>query len=442
MTSSHADSLFIQERRQDWKLISLIGVVHASSHFFQLVLPTLYLSLAQEFGYDFTRLGLLASMFFLVSCLGQASSGFVVDRIGARPVMFFGLLSFVVSGILIAMATSYPMLLLAALVGGVGNSVFHPVDYAIINHRVHPLRLGHAFSVHGLTGNLGWALTPIYMATLIHLYDWRVAALGASALVGVVALAAWLGRDLLGGAARNEEGGDSSTLDSEPDPATDAQAAPSRTGALDLSRQTAWQTFLTLTAQPALWGAFLFFACTSIAMSSVQNFTIPMLGQVYGIDKVAAGSTLSAYMLCAALGMVAGGFVAGATPRAERTVALSLVLAGLLLVVLASGAMPGLLAMVVVALAGFCSGVAAPSRDMLIRRVTPKGATGTVYGLVYSGMDVGSSLGPAAFGVLLDAGLDLAPWIGAGMAFVAAAALAVWVAHAATAARPQPDFIS
>lgn len=433
MTSSSAESSFHDQRRQDWRLIGLIGVVHASSHFFQLVLPTLYLSLAHEFGYDFTRLGLLASMFFLVSCLGQASSGFVVDRIGARPVMFFGLLSFVVSGVLIAASTGYAMLMAAALIGGMGNSVFHPVDYAIINHRVSPLRLGHAFSVHGLTGNLGWALTPVYMALLIHLFNWRVAALGASALVGVVLLCVWFGRRLLAGQP---------TLDTATETAqTDHQIEPETgTGALDLSRQTAWQTFLTLTAQPALWGAFLFFACTSMALSSVQNFTIPMLGQVYGIDKVVAGSTLSAYMLSAALGMLAGGFVAGATPRAERTVALSLIMAGLLLVVLASGAMPSVVAMGVVALAGFCSGVAAPSRDMLIRRVTPKGATGTVYGLVYSGMDVGSSLGPTAFGVLLDAGFDLAPWLGAGVAFVAAAALAVWVAHAATVAGRQPNF--
>jgi len=445
VTPDHAQESFIHERRRDWQLISLIGVVHASSHFFQLVLPTLYLSLAHEFGYDFTRLGLLASMFFLVSCLGQASSGFVVDRIGARPVMFFGLSCFVASGTLIAVSTTYPMLLGAAVIGGVGNSVFHPVDYAIINHRVNPLRLGHAFSVHGLTGNLGWALTPVYMATLIHLFNWRVAALGAAGLVAVVLLCAWLGRDLLGGRAQTAQAATPARHQEDHETeglGQDAGVAATGTGSIDLSRQSAWQTLLTLTAQPALWGAFLFFACTSIAMSSVQNFTIPMLGQVYGIDKVAAGSTLSAYMLCAALGMVAGGFVAGATPRAERTVALSLVMAGLLLVVLAGGAMPSYVAMVVVALAGFCSGVAAPSRDMLIRRVTPKGATGTVYGLVYSGMDVGSALGPTAFGVMLDAGLHLAPWLGAGLAFVAAAVLAVWVAHAATTTTRQPYFTS
>ena len=114
-------------------------------------------------------------------------------------------------------------------------------------------------------------------------------------------------------------------------------------------------------------------------------------------------------MIASAVGMAAGGFLVSANPRTERTVMVALILAGLTLVVLALGLVPAALAAPVVGLAGFCSGVAAPSRDMLIRRVTPKGATGSVYGLVYSGMDVGSALGPLAFGLLLDAGLRQGP---------------------------------
>ncbi|MGB3288087.1 MAG: MFS transporter [Burkholderiaceae bacterium] len=406
-------------KRRDWSIIGLIASAHASSHFFQLVFPTLYLSLAHEYGYDFVKLGMLASVFFLVSCLGQASSGFVVDRIGPAPVLRFGLASFVVSGILIAVSNGYAMLILAAVIGGLGNSVFHPVDYSIINHRVSPRRLGHAFSTHGLTGNLGWALTPVFMAGFIYLSNWRVAAFAAAMLVAFVLLLTWLGRDLLAG--RNAAIGQEQ-----------ATAADSPTGgAPDLAQQSVGQTLATLLVQPALWGAFLFFAFTSMALSAVQNYTIPMLGDVYGIDKVLAGTALSSYMIAAAAGMLAGGFLVGATPNTERTVAISLLLAGGLLVVLALGSVPPSFAIVLVALAGFCSGVSSPSRDMLIRRVTPKGATGTVYGLVYSGMDVGSSLAPVSFGLLLDAGFGQGPWFGAATGFVVAAGLAVMVARSA-----------
>lgn len=395
-------------RRRDWQIILLIGVAHSSSHFFQLVLPSLYVSLGTEFGLDFARLGLLVSVFYVVSGLGQASSGFVVDRIGARPVLWFGLACFVLSAVLIGAANGYAMLMLAAAIGGIGNSVFHPADYSIINHRVNPPRLGHAFSLHGLTGNLGWALTPVFITTITLLANWRVAAFSAAALVAVVLLMTVIGRDLLGGAAPAEASG--------------------KSAARPAAQESVWQTLAALLARPALWGAFLFFACTSIALSSVQNYTIPLLGQLYDLSKVAASSALSGYMVASALGMAAGGFLVSANPRTELTVTAALIMAGLTLVVLAMGWVPAGWAALVVGLAGFCSGVAAPSRDMLIRRVTPKGATGSVYGLVYSGMDVGSALGPLGFGLLLDAGMAHGPWVGAGVAFAAAALLAQWIA--------------
>ncbi|MGS1108732.1 MFS transporter [Achromobacter anxifer] len=422
-TAANTLALDAAARRRDWKIILLIGVAHASSHFFQLVLPSLYVSLGNEFGLDFARLGLLVSTFYVVSGIGQASSGFVVDRIGARPVLWFGLTCFVLSGVLIGSANGYAMLVAAAVVGGIGNSVFHPADYSIINHRISAPRLGHAFSAHGLTGNLGWALTPVFMTSITLLADWRVAAYSAAGLVALVLLLTVLGRDLIGGSSPLE-----GHADAEPGKLAAKSAAKPQESVLT--------TLSTLLSKPALWGAFLFFACTSIALSSVQNYTIPLLGQLYDLSKVAASSALSGYMVASAVGMAAGGFLVSANPRTERTVMVALILAGLTLVVLALGLVPAVLAAPVVALAGFCSGVAAPSRDMLIRRVTPKGSTGSVYGLVYSGMDVGSALGPLAFGLLLDAGLRQGPWVGAGVAFAAAAFLAQWIAVQARRAEP------
>lgn len=422
-TAANTLALDAAARRRDWKIILLIGVAHASSHFFQLVLPSLYVSLGNEFGLDFARLGLLVSTFYVVSGIGQASSGFIVDRIGARPVLWFGLTCFVLSGLLIGSATGYTMLIGAAVVGGIGNSVFHPADYSIINHRISAPRLGHAFSAHGLTGNLGWALTPVFMTSITLLADWRVAAYSAAGLVALVLLLTVLGRNLIGGASPQEGHADAEAGKAAVKPAAKPQ-------------DSVLTTLATLLSKPALWGAFLFFACTSIALSSVQNYTIPLLGQLYDLSKVAASSALSGYMVASAVGMAAGGFLVSANPRTERTVMVALILAGLTLVVLALGLVPAALAAPVVALAGFCSGVAAPSRDMLIRRVTPKGSTGSVYGLVYSGMDVGSALGPLAFGLLLDAGLRQGPWVGAGVAFAAAAFLAQWIAVQARRAEP------
>ena len=405
-------------RRRDWQVISLVGAAHACSHFFQLVFATLYLSLNQEFGYDFAQLGALVAIFFLVSCVGQASSGFVVDRIGAVPVLRFGLLGFVVSGVLIAVAPSYTVLVLAAVAGGLGNAIFHPADFAILNHQVSPKRLGHAFSTHGFTGYLGWALTPVFMATLITLFNWRVAAAGAAALVAIVLLATLVFGRCLRPVSSDAESAVSS--------------APSVTPAgSDEAPQGVWHTLSRLLSQPALWGAFLFFAFTAGASSAIQNYTIPTLGDLYQIDALAAGTALSVYMVTAAFGLVVGGFLAGATAVCERIVLASLLAAGLCIGVLASGFLPSHLALVLLAFTGFLAGISGPSRDMLIRRVAPKGATGAVYGLVYSGMDVGSSVAPVFFGMMLDAGLTQGPWFAAAACFAIGGFMALWVAQAA-----------
>ena len=146
--------------RADATVISLVGFAHGTSHFYHFVLPTLFPFLMRDFGLSFTQAGALMTAFFVISGVGQALAGFVVDRFGALRVLYGGMALLALSGLVLAAADSYPMLLAAAAVAGLGNSVFHPADYTLINRRVSTPRLGHAFSVHGLSGSLGWAAAP------------------------------------------------------------------------------------------------------------------------------------------------------------------------------------------------------------------------------------------------------------------------------------------
>jgi MFS family permease len=146
--------------RNDVEVIGLVGLAHGTSHFFHLMLPPLFPWLMKDFSLSYTEAGMLMTVFFVVSGVGQAVAGFVVDRIGARPVLFAGIGMLALSGIVLGVATTYPMLMLAAAVAGCGNSIFHPADFTLLNRRVAQPRLGHAFSVHGLSGNLGWAIAP------------------------------------------------------------------------------------------------------------------------------------------------------------------------------------------------------------------------------------------------------------------------------------------
>ncbi len=172
---------------QDYPTLSLIGVAHGTSHFFHFLLPSLYPWLMRDFGLSFTQAGALMSTFFLVSGLGQALAGLVVDRVGATRVLFGGLSLLASAAVTLGLASSYGALLAGAALAGLGNSVFHPADYTILNRRVSPSRLGQAFSVHGLAGNGGWVACPPFIAVLGSAFGWRVACC-AAAVVAVLCI--------------------------------------------------------------------------------------------------------------------------------------------------------------------------------------------------------------------------------------------------------------
>src|SRR5204863_9592669 len=119
------------------------------------------------------------------SGVGQALAGFLVDRYGAQARLFVGLALPALSALALASAHGYPGLVLASIIAGAGNAVFHPADFTVLNHSVSPGRLGHAFSAHGVAGNLGWAVAPLFMAGIAAAAGWRVAALSAAAVAAL-----------------------------------------------------------------------------------------------------------------------------------------------------------------------------------------------------------------------------------------------------------------
>src|SRR5664279_3197706 len=177
--------------RKDASLMGLVGLAHCVSHFSQLLLPPLFPWLKDAFQVSYAELGMLLTIFFVVSCSVQALSGFVVDRFGPRPILFGGIGLLAAAAFGFAASTSYAMLAAFAVVAGIGNGVFHPVDYTLLNRKIHASRLGHAFSVHGITGSLGWALAPAMMVTIALASSWRVALASAGALILAVMAALW-----------------------------------------------------------------------------------------------------------------------------------------------------------------------------------------------------------------------------------------------------------
>ena len=397
--------------RDDAKVIGLVGLAHASSHFSHLLLPPLFPIFATQFGLSFSQLGFLMTVFFVISGVGQAMSGFVVDKVGARPVLFGAIGCFIAACLAGSVANSYAGLMLVAVFAGLGNAPFHPVDFSILNQRVSTPRLGYAFSAHGLSGNLGWALAPAFFALMVSFADWHRAYLVAAALYVLVVVVFYLGRKHL----RTE--------------VVVHHASPTSGGSA--------LGFLKL---PVVWWCFSFFLLSTMTLAVVQNYASPILKALYNVSFEAASMTLTAYMLAGALGMLIGGFVAARLPRSsDRVVAACMTAGAALMAVCASGAMGAAGTMVALAATGFAIAVGGPSRDMMIKRATPKGATGRVYGIVYSGLDTGFAVAPLIFGVMMDHGWYRATLLGGAFTLLLAVGAALGVglrtrANEATAA--------
>ncbi len=380
--------------RADAKVISLVGLAHGLSHFFQLVLPPLFPLLREEFGVSYAALGAVMAVFYTVSGIAQTAAGFLVDRYGARTILLLGLGLVAAGTLLSGLAPSFAWLFVAAAIGGLGNSVFHPADFALLNAKVSPGRLGHAFSVHGIVGNLGWVLAPVFVFPLAQVYGWRTAVVAAAA-IGIGALVLLVTqRDLAGERPR-------------------AHAAAKAAGGLraDVRLLASWPILM----------CFAFFSLYAITLVGFQTFATAALAQLYGVPLALATGGLTAFLLGGSAGILFGGFVAGRTDRHTAVAVVGMLVPAALALVIATGSLPSASLMAVMAAAGFGFGAMGPSRDIIVRKIAPEHARGKVYGFVYSGLDVGGLVGPLMFGLFLDRGHP--GWVFAGAALIMIAAI-------------------
>ncbi|MBI1777050.1 MAG: MFS transporter [Proteobacteria bacterium] len=364
--------------RRDTIVIGLVGSAHFLSHFFQLAIAPLFPLLRLEFDVSYTALGLVVTAFYTASGLCQAFIGILVDRYGASRLMFLGLGLLASSVALSGLVSAFWMLLPLAVLAGIGNSVFHPADLAILSTKIGKTRLGRAYSVHGLAGTLGYTVSPVVVGSVAALYHWRAALLVAGAL-GLVALVVLMrfGERL----------------------ATESQARRESSG-----KPGRPIGFAALLATPAIVMALGYFILSAMAGIGFQTFSVTALTQLYGVPIGLATTALTAYLIGSCGGVLVGGVLADRTSRHDLIAVSGMSVSAALMLVIAGFDPTFVSTVALIALSGAAVGATGPSRDMLVRAATPPGAAGKVFGFVYSGLDLGSSVAPLLFGWLIDHG--------------------------------------
>lgn len=384
----------LQSRRaSDVRVVGLLSLAHGSSHFYHLILPPMFPWLKAEFGFNYAELGLLMTIFYVVSCLVQAGSGFLVDRIGSRPVLFVGVGLLSLAALIYSQSNGYAFLVLGSVIAGCGNGIFHPVDYTLINHKISPPNLAYAYSIHGVAGYIGWAAAPAFMVAVATIADWRIAFLSAGVLEALILLTLWIGRARLldDVHARREE---SKTSHAQDNP----HGGPISTFG-----------FLKL---PVVWLCWIFFFFSMAATTGLQSFAPTALFEIYDLAVSSGNYYLTLMSMGGAGGMLLGGYLASKLKVPERIITICFTVNILMGLLLATGWVPSNFIILAFIVIGLGLGIAAPSRDLMIRSATPSGSSGRVYGIVYSGIDLGAAMSPLIFGIFLDIGLPKLLFIG------------------------------
>ncbi|MEE8517397.1 MAG: MFS transporter, partial [Alphaproteobacteria bacterium] len=372
--------------RHDAKVLSLICTGHFASHFYVMVLPPLFPFLHDNLGISYTALGFMLSARYVATGLSQLPAGFLVDRYGAKMILIFGIAVMVAGYGMFAFATAYWALVLCVAISGIGDSVFHPADYSILNGSISPGRMGRAFSIHTFSGMAGWSVAPIILIFVADKWDWRAAVLVAVAIgfvIMLVLIAQWhVLEDDVAAAKKPKEA---------------LTTAPPASGAAPSGIR---ENLRMLTARPVLM-LFLFFTMGSLANAGLNSFSVAALVTL-GHSAGDSGIALTAYLATSAFAVLVGGVTADRIKRHDYFAAICLAVSALVAVVIAAVPLHYFAVVFMFTIAGFLHGVIRPARDMMVREVCPEGKTGKVFGFVFTGQNVGGAIAPIFYGFILD----------------------------------------
>jgi FSR family fosmidomycin resistance protein-like MFS transporter len=374
---TQATELLAVSRAPHVRIVGAVSAAHFVSHYYILLLAPLLPFVRAEYGVSYTEIGFAFAAFNGVSAALQTPAGFLVDWLGARILLIGGLLigagAFMVAGLIDSFWVMVAMFALA----GVGNTVYHPGDYALLSHHVPSDRIGQAFSIHTFSGMLGSAVAPFSLLMMQSLWGWRGAFIGTGILGFAVAAVLLMVRE-------NTD--------------TKASVPPPQPGADDTA--AGWRILLS----PPILLNLVFFVLLAMLSGGTYNYSVVALGALYGTPMTTANAALSGNLLLSAIGVLIGGVLVGRTTRHGTVAALGLAGIALFTALVAQIDLGTMALIAAMSAAGFCSGVIMPSRDMIVRAVTPPGSFGKVFGFVTTGFNIGGIISPLIFGAIMDHG--------------------------------------
>lgn len=381
--------------RSDRRVIGLVGGAHFLSHYLIYLLPPILPLLKADFGVGYAALGLIMTVFNVASGLTHVPMGFLVDRFGARRLLIYGVAVSTLAYVGMGAFAGYGAMLILAAVAGVANSVYHPADYALLSASISNKRIGRAFSLHTFAGFAGGALAPLVMAYASLQWGWRTGLM----LTGFFGLAVWL--PLLFNGRYLSEGASGRKAAPPPKVADTALAHGGQGGAHGGAAEKSGVALLL--SMPIIM-CFLFFVMLSMSQGGLSTFAVAAFIAIQDISLEGAQMALTAFLVGSAVGVLLGGQIADRTRHHEWVAVAGFVVTAVVVFLVGNVLLSAGWVIAAMALAGLNFGAIMPSRDMLVRAVTPEGSMGKVFGFVSTGLNLGGAVTPVFFGWLMDQG--------------------------------------
>jgi MFS transporter, FSR family, fosmidomycin resistance protein len=363
-------------RPAESRLIAAVCGAHMMSHYYMLLLAPLFAFVRADFKVSYTELALALTVFNVVSGLLQTPIGFLVDRIGARIVLIVGLAVSSIAYAIAGIVDSYWVFIAMYGLGGLGNTVFHPSDYSLLSHHAPKERLGQVFAFHTFAGMVGSGIAPATLLFMQSYFGWRGAYMGAGILGLIVLLA----------------------LISQPEPKSEIQHGSKTSAAPRAKAGSSWRVLMT----PPILLNLGYFILTSIMGGGLNTYLVVALGALHSTPVDIANVALTSLLAMNAVGVLAGGVLAGRTAHHALVAASGLAVGGVVTALVGLFDFHSVGLILLMGLSGFCVGATYPSRDMLVRAVTPPDAYGLVFGFVSVGLNIGASIAPIVYGALMD----------------------------------------
>ena len=383
---------------RDIRVTSVISGGHMFSHYYFMVFGPIMPLLAAELNFTYTMLAAILSAYSFSSFAVQTPFGFLVDKYGARGPLISGLFIMGASIAGLGFASEFWHFIVLYSIAGMANSVFHPADYAILSASVNNSRMGRAFGAHLFSGHFAWVICPGTMLGAVALWGWR----GAFIAVGLVGVAYAL--FMLTQWAALEDG-------------RDARAAAKRLKSEENKTkkhdpESLHEGIRLLLTFPIVM-CMLFFVFLTLGFTGIRTFFVAAMEVMNGMSLANSNGALTGFIIGSTIGITVGGVLADKIGPQIWLAAVSLVGAGILIIVSGTVPMTTVMLFAVMTLAGTFLGLLLPSRDLLVRQVTPDGSMGKVMGFLSTGMMGAAAVAPLIFGYFLDLGQPLwVFWIG------------------------------